>query len=138
MALPEFRVYTRCCTGFALLVLAVTDEVGGRGLRAGEWSLALGAESVPALRPGTEVVFGIRPEKIGVPRAGSANATVEVTQVEPLGAETIFAARIAGVDKPIFARIGPDIPVKVGERRELGFDLGAAQVFDVDGVALRP
>jgi hypothetical protein len=42
------------------------------------------------------------------------------------GTEVIFAARIPGVDKPIFVRIGPDFPVKVGERRERGADLSAA------------
>jgi multiple sugar transport system ATP-binding protein len=122
-----------------LLKARVTEAAGGRGLRVGDWSFALDADSMPPLRPGTEVVFGIRPEKIsGVPRPGNANVAVEIVQVEPLGAETIFAARIPGVEKPIFARIGPDIPVKVGERRELGLDLAAAHVFDADGVALRP
>jgi multiple sugar transport system ATP-binding protein len=122
-----------------LIKAVVTEGAGGRGLRIGDWSFALGADSMPPLRPGTEVVFGIRPEKIsGLPRADSASVAVEIVQVEPLGAETIFAARIQGVDKPIFARIGPDIPVKVGERRELGVDLAAAHVFDADGVALRP
>jgi multiple sugar transport system ATP-binding protein len=121
-----------------LIKAIVTDAADGRGLRIGDWSFALGADSMPPQRPGTEVVFGIRPEKIGVPRAGSANVAVDVVQVEPLGAETIFAVRIPGVDKPIFARVGPDIPVKVGERRELGLDLTAAHVFGADGVALRP
>jgi multiple sugar transport system ATP-binding protein len=122
-----------------LLKAQVTEAASGRGLRIGDWSFALDADSMPPLRPGTEVVFGIRPEKIaGTPRSGNANVAVEIVQVEPLGAETIFAARIPGVEKPIFARIGPDIPVKVGERRELGLDLTAAHVFDADGVALRP
>ena len=35
-----------------------------------------------------------------------------------------------------FARVGPDVPVKVGERRELGIDLAAAHVFDAEGNAL--
>jgi hypothetical protein len=37
-----------------------------------------------------------------------------------------------------FARVGPDVPVKVGERRQLGIDLGAAHVFDAAGNALLP
>ena len=57
-------------------------------------------------------------------------------QVEPLGAETIFACRMPEVEKPVFARIGPDVPIKVGERRRLGIDLAAAHVFDADGNAL--
>jgi multiple sugar transport system ATP-binding protein len=121
-----------------LMKATVTDAAGGRSLRVGDWSCALDAETMPPQPSGTEVIFGIRPEKIGVPRGGAATVTVEVVQVEPLGAETIFAARMAGVEKPIFARIGPDIPVKVGERRELGLDLSAAHAFGADGVALRP
>ena len=122
-----------------LLKALVTDDAGGRGLRIEAWSFVLGADSMPPMPPGSTVIFGIRPEKIsGVPRAGQAKVEVEVVQVEPLGAETIFAARIPGVEKAIFARVGPDIPVKVGERRELGVDLGAAHVFDPDGVALQP
>ena len=92
---------------------------------------------MPPLPPNTNVIFGIRPEKIsGAPQPGGASIEAEIVQVEPLGAETIFAGRIAGVEKPVFARVGPDIPVKVGERRELGLDLSAAHVFDAEGNAL--
>jgi multiple sugar transport system ATP-binding protein len=122
-----------------LMNALVTEDPSGRGLRIGPWAFTLGADSMPPSPSGTSVIFGIRPEKIsGVPRAGDAHVEAEIVQVEPLGAETIFAGRIAGVEKPVFARVGPDIPVKVGERRELGFDLGAAHVFDAEGVALRP
>ena len=60
------------------------------------------------LAPNTDVIFGIRPEKVsGAPQADGATIEVEIVQVEPLGAETIFAGRIAGVEKPVFARVGP-------------------------------
>jgi multiple sugar transport system ATP-binding protein len=122
-----------------LLKAVVTDDAGGRRIRIGSWSFALSAERTSPLPPNSNVIFGIRPEKIsGVPHAGGVNIEVEIVQVEPLGAETIFACRIAEVEKPIYARIGPDIPVKVGERRQLGVDLGAAHVFDAEGIALHP
>ena len=54
----------------------------------------------------------------------------EIVQVEPLGAETIFAGHTPGVEKPVFARVGPDVPVKVGERRRLGYRSRGAHVFD--------
>jgi ABC-type sugar transport system ATPase subunit len=73
----------------------------------------------------------------GVPQPGAA-IQGEVVQVEPLGAETIFACRVPDVERPVFARVGPDVPVKVGEKRQLGIDLSAAHVFDSDGNALRP
>ena len=122
-----------------LLRAVVTDDAGGRGLRIGAWQLALPPERMPSLPPGTEVIFGIRPEKLsGTPQPGGASIDAEVVQVEPLGAETIFASRIPDVEKPVFARVGPDVPVKVGDRRALGLDLSAAHVFDAQGNALQP
>jgi multiple sugar transport system ATP-binding protein len=121
-----------------LLRAIVTDASGGRTLRIGAGSLALGAERMPSMPPNTNVIFGIRPEKLaGVPQPGAA-IQGEVVQVEPLGAETIFACRVPDVERPVFARVGPDVPVKVGEKRQLGIDLSAAHVFDSDGNALRP
>jgi multiple sugar transport system ATP-binding protein len=122
-----------------LMPAVVSDDPGGRELRIGAWSLAIPADRMPPLPPNTNVIFGIRPEKIsGVAPAGGDTIEAEIVQVEPLGAETIFASRIAGVEKPVFARVGPDVAVKVGERRRLGIDLAAAHVFDADGNALHP
>ena len=74
---------------------------------------------MPPLPPNSEVIFGIRPEKIfGAPQPSAASIEAEIVQVEPLGAETIFACRIGEIEKPVFARIGPDMPVKVGERAD--------------------
>jgi multiple sugar transport system ATP-binding protein len=122
-----------------LVKAVVSDDPGGRGIRIGALPLVLPADRMPPLRPGTDVIFGIRPEKMsGTARAGSATIDVEIVQVEPLGAETIFAGRIANAEKPLFARVGPDIQIAVGERRTLGIDLSAAHVFDADGTALYP
>ena len=120
-----------------LMKAVVTEDASGRGIRIGAWTLALAADRMPPQPPGTNVIFGIRPEKLfAVPQSGGASIEGEVVQVEPLGAETIFACRVPEVDKPVFARVGPDVPVKVGERRQLGIDLAAAHVFDADGNAL--
>jgi multiple sugar transport system ATP-binding protein len=118
-----------------LMQAVVTDDAHGRGIRVGAWSFALPADRMPPLAPNSNVIFGIRPEKISV----ATNATgieAEIVQVEPLGAETIFACRLPEVDKPVFARIGPDVPIKVGERRRLGIDLAAAHLFDAEGNVL--
>jgi multiple sugar transport system ATP-binding protein len=121
-----------------LLKAAVTDAPGGRTLRGGGGMLTLPAERMRALPPGTNVIFGIRPEKLsGTPQPG-ATIEGEIVQVDPLGAETILACRIPEVDKPVFARVGPDVPVMVGEKRQLGIDLAAVHVFDAEGNALRP
>jgi multiple sugar transport system ATP-binding protein len=122
-----------------LVKAVVTDDPSGRGIRIGALPLALPADRMPPLPPGTDVIFGIRPEKIsGTARPGFASIDVETVQVEPLGAETIFAGRIANAERPLFARVGPDIQVAVGERRTLGIDLSAAHIFDADGTALYP
>jgi multiple sugar transport system ATP-binding protein len=120
-----------------LLKATVIDAPGGRTLRVGGGTLTLPADRMPALSPNTSVIFGVRPEKLsGTPKPG-ATIEGEVVQVEPLGAETIFACRIPAVDKPVFARVGPDVAVMVGEKRALGIDLAAAHVFDSEGNALR-
>jgi ABC-type sugar transport system ATPase subunit len=117
----------------------VTDDAGGRGVRIGAWRLMVPAERMPPQVAGTEVIFGIRPEKLsGTPQPGGPTLGAEVVQVEPLGAETIFAVRIPEIDRPVFARVGPDVPVKVGDRLVLGIDLSAAHLFDAQGDALHP
>jgi len=74
--------------------------------------------------------------------------TDETHRLEAIIGDLLDLARLEGggtsmrrerVDvKAIFARVGPDIPVKVGERRELGVERGAAHAFDPEGVALQP
>jgi multiple sugar transport system ATP-binding protein len=121
-----------------LMKAVVTDDASGRGLRVGGRPLLVPAQRMAPLPPGTSVIFGVRPEKLsGTPRPG-ASIEGEIVQVEPLGAETIFACRIPESEKPVFARVGPDVPVTVGERRQLGIDLAAAHVFDAEGNALLP
>jgi multiple sugar transport system ATP-binding protein len=120
-----------------LLKAVVTDHPSGRGIRIGACSLVVAADRMPPRAPGSEIIFGIRPENVSAqPRNEEADVEVEIVQVEPLGAETVFAGRITGVEKPIFARVGPQIEFSVGERRRLALDLASAHVFDAEGVAL--
>jgi multiple sugar transport system ATP-binding protein len=116
----------------------VTDHASGRELQLGACSLMIGPDRMPPLAPGCAVKLGIRPENVSAaPRADGANVELEIVQVEPLGAETIFAGRLPGGEKPLFVRAGPDTKIDVGERRKVGIDLAAAHVFDTDGNALR-
>jgi multiple sugar transport system ATP-binding protein len=122
-----------------LLKAVVTDNPGGRGIRVGAWVLVLPVERMAPLPPNTSIIFGIRPENVSpTPHGEAATVEVEIVQVEPLGAETIFAGRISDAERPIFARVGPDVQIAVGERRQLSFDLAAAHVFDAEGIGLRP
>ena len=84
-------------------------------------------------------MLGIRPENIAArPRDGDGFAGIEaeIVQVEALGAETILAARVAGMDRDLMARIGPDSDATVGARRSLSLDLSAVHLFDGAGDAI--
>ena len=62
----------------------------------------------------------------------------EVVQIEPLGAETILAVRVLGVERDVIARIGADTGAEVGGKCTLSFDLSAVHVFNAAGDALVP
>ena len=82
---------------------------------------------------------GIRPESVSEQGAnGGAVASVpaEIVQVELLGAETILAARIPGVERDVMARVGATSQLKVGALCTLALDLSAIHLFDAAGDAL--
>jgi ABC-type sugar transport system ATPase subunit len=74
------------------------------------------------------------------PANGGAFASVpaEIVQVELLGAETILAARITGVERDVMARVGATSQLKVGARCALSLDLAALHLFDAAGEAIAP
>jgi len=124
-----------------LLPAMVVEAPDGRRLRVGTAEIALPADRAPALPAGTQATFGIRPEDLHdrpIPGSGGFAVDVEIVQVERLGAETIAVARIAGVERPLFARIAGDAAFDIGERRPLYLDLDATFLFDQAGTALRP
>jgi multiple sugar transport system ATP-binding protein len=81
------------------------------------------------------VVFGIRPEDI-YDRAGPhpttavAELTAAVAAVEPLGAETLVALSLPGIERDVMMRAGRDCRARVGDRMPVILDLAAAHVFD--------
>ncbi|MGE8941820.1 ABC transporter ATP-binding protein [Leptospira interrogans] len=118
----------------------MTEGGDGRRVKFGTTTFDVPPDRMPSVLAGTEIAFGIRPENLSeTPRVGpTAAIAAEVTQIEPLGAETIVAARPAGLDKPLIARIGPDTSMRVGETRTFHIDLSAAHTFDASGAALHP
>jgi multiple sugar transport system ATP-binding protein len=106
----------------------------------GQRSLELPGRS-QALPAGAAISLGIRPENIA-DRAGSADpgrfAKIEaqIVRIDSLGAETVLAARIPGIDREIMARIGPQSDAAVGEERLLWLDLAAVHLFDAEGRAI--
>jgi multiple sugar transport system ATP-binding protein len=148
---PPLEVYRRPANTFVaaflgnppmnLLPACATGERGGRAVRLGEAIVELPATRCPPLAAGTPVMLGIRPENIVArPRDGDGFAGIEaeIVQVEALGAETILAARVAGMDRDLMARIGPASDATVGARRSLSLDLSAVHLFDAAGTAIVP
>jgi len=48
---------------------------------------------------------------------------MEVTAIEPLGAETVLIMKIGGIDQKVTARVGREAKAQRGERIKLGIDL---------------
>ncbi len=89
-----------------------------------------------AARPGP-VTLGIRPEDITI--AGEAALRGEVVAVEPLGAETILALRLPGIDRDVLVRGGRNATARLGDRLGLHADPGALHLFDAaSGQRLEP
>jgi multiple sugar transport system ATP-binding protein len=148
---PPLEVYKRPANTFVaaflgnppmnLLPATATGESDGLAVRLGEATVVLPAERAPRLASGRAVTLGVRPESISEqPRQASTHAGLEgeVVQVEPLGAETIIAVRVPGVERDVMARIGAESNIEVGARCALSFDLSAVHVFDASGDTLVP
>jgi multiple sugar transport system ATP-binding protein len=124
-----------------LLPARATDASGGFTVRLGEVTIELPPARCLPLAPGTAVTLGIRPENISAEaRNGENRASIEaeIVQIEPLGAETILAARVPGLERDLMARIGADFSAEIGSKRTLSLDLSAIHLFDASGVTLAP
>ncbi len=147
---PPLDVYRRPSSTFVasflgnppmnLLPALAIDSADNRTLRIGSETVELPAGS-PPLAPGRPVTFGIRPEHIREHSAAAAGSTstisVDIQRIEQLGAETIVAANIPGIQKPIMARFPGDMKFELGKRRQLVLDMTNAHVFDDNGRAIR-
>ncbi len=99
------------------------------GVLAGGIHLPL--DHMPAA-PGTAVVYGIRPEHVGIDPAG---IEAEVTGVEPTGAETLLATRLGGQD--FTCLVHDRVQVRPGEKIGLRPDPAKAHVFAASGAGGR-
>jgi len=122
-----------------LLPARVQPDGQGRRLAVGDIEIDVPAERMPPLPPGTSVTFGIRPEHLCVDsRPGTCAVEFVVGGVETLGAETILALRIPGIECDIVARLPGSVLHAIGDARLLHLDLAQSHLFDAQGKALRP
>jgi multiple sugar transport system ATP-binding protein len=148
---PPLEVYKRPTNTFVasflgnppmnLLPARVAEGKGQLAVRLGGEILELKAAQYPTLPAGTAITLGIRPESIAEHAyAGVSQRFVgieaEIVQIESLGAETILAARIPGIESEVMARVGPEVGATVGERRSLLLDLSAIHLFDATGTLI--
>ena len=148
---PPLEVYRRPTNTFVasflgnppmnLLPARVAEGKGGLAIRLGGEILELKVGQYPTLPAGAAITLGIRPESIAEhanPRASErfVGIEAEIVQIESLGAETILAARIPGIESDIVARVGPEAGATVGERRSLLLDLSAVHLFDATGALI--
>ncbi|MBK7793863.1 MAG: sn-glycerol-3-phosphate ABC transporter ATP-binding protein UgpC [Betaproteobacteria bacterium] len=119
---------------------------GGRVLHvAGGVDLPVPARCVDecARHIGREVIFGLRPEHIGVPTVdapGIERIDGSVLLVEPLGAETLGLIKLGKHDKAaeVTGRFEPDARLQVGQNLPIALDLNHFHLFDCKtGLAIR-
>jgi multiple sugar transport system ATP-binding protein len=112
-------------------------DSGGAVFDAGTFSVLLGRRQDAAAYP-RRLALGVRPENLALAEHGGdgvLDAVIEL--VEPLGSEIYLHGRVG--DARVVARVGPDHPVRVGDRVRFAMDLDRIHFFDGEsGIALRP
>ena len=148
---PPLEVYKRPLNTFVasflgnppmnLLPARVAEGRGRLTVKLGGELLELKERQYSALPAGAAITLGIRPESIAAHASAGARERLagieaEIVQIESLGAETILAARIPGIESELVARVGPEVGASVGERRSLWLDLSAIHLFDATGALI--
>lgn len=82
------------------------------------------------VKPGVDLMLGVRPEHLHEATAADTAGTVEaeVEVLEPLGADVHALGTVHA--QPMTARLDPDTEVKVGDRIRLGVELDMIHLFD--------
>ena len=108
---------------------------GGDKLEGPEFELPMSEKLLGITRgwEGREVLVGIRPENITAGmavRGATAELTLEVEVVEPLGHEVLVHGRLG--DESMVAKVDPYQSPPVGEPLTLNVELDRLQLFDIE------
>lgn len=113
----------------------ITGTVDGTTFTAADGTkIPVGAYHFAAAPAGSlKAVLGVRPEHIflgedadDVPFKTSA----EIEIVEPMGSETLAWTKVAGI--PVTFRCSSDIPLAVGDKVTIGFDIARGSLFNAE------
>jgi multiple sugar transport system ATP-binding protein len=118
-----------------LIDAALEDTPEGMRLRFGASSISAAAWPPAQLRRmGNKAIMGIRPEDLyeGPPRPDVVAIPAAVVGVEPLGAETLIAVSIEGVDDDVMVRGGRETRLRAGQAATIMLDISALHLFDPD------
>ena len=89
-----------------------------------------------SLKPGADVMFGIRPEHASVDvEPGDSTLAGRVQVVEHLGDTTYFYLEVPGSETPFIVRAPGEKSAKVGENIVVGLPLQRCYVFEAGGKA---
>jgi multiple sugar transport system ATP-binding protein len=153
---PPLEVYRHPANTFVARFLGgppmnlLSAEVDARGATVGIGSFRAAIDSAGGTRPAAgPVTFGIRPEDVyEAPPSGLEHRlgalSVQVTAVEPLGAETLVMLRLADSGTELIARLGRQSSLVAGVTTTVFLDLGEVHLFDpattdaISGVVLSP
>jgi multiple sugar transport system ATP-binding protein len=119
-----------------ILKVSLVKEAGGAWLVIGGARFELPKNRAKPLEEAgqTEYLLGIRPENVY--RAGRESGTTlscKISQVEPLGRETLVHATLDGEEITFLAGAPHEIEAGAGDSVKLAFDLSKAHFFRIGG-----
>ena len=118
----------------------VESMAGGLSFQAETFAFPVPADWQQALagHQGRKVVFGIRPEDLGSPKAeetpGQPKITATVEVIEPMGSETYLYLKTGATS--FIARVDAHRKCEVGHQLALSVLLSEAHVFDQETEAI--
>jgi multiple sugar transport system ATP-binding protein len=118
----------------------VIGACGTPSVSIGTTAVNLPSGQPGGLKVGEQVTLGIRAEHVTLTNSvarSSAEFSVEVAQVERLGAETIIISKIKDREDRLVARVNGDVSISVGDRTTMYADTSECHVFDASGQTTR-
>jgi multiple sugar transport system ATP-binding protein len=117
------------------LPVTMTDELMTAGNDDASAPLALWRSATLGPHIGQRLTIGVRAEDLrlgplpnAAPPGGVGYICGRVDAIEPLGAETLVLVAAHGFE--VTARLGRDVPARVGEVVSLSFDAASVHLFD--------